>query len=180
MHVHNFVMVIKDPDQLKPLGRFLNRIKRNRPKYLQEIAVKATKNVWEGIDCLSCANCCKSMSPTYTNADINKIALFLKISPGEMKNRWLKKERGTGNWINKSKPCQFLDLQTNLCTVYNVRPRDCAGFPHLTRKRFIDYVHVHQQNLDECPATFRMVERMEELVSRQSAVSSQQSIVISQ
>ena len=170
-------MVIKDADQLKPLGRFLNRIKRNRPKYLQEIAVKATKNVWEGIDCLSCANCCKSMSPTYTNADINKIALFLKISPGEMKNRWLKKERGTGNWINKSKPCQFLDLQTNLCTVYNVRPRDCAGFPHLTRKRFIDYVHVHQQNLDECPATFRMVKRMEELVSRQSAVGSQQSAV---
>ena len=167
------MMVIKDPDQLKPLGRFLNRIKRNRPGHLQEIALKATENVWESIDCLSCANCCKSMSPTYTNADINKIALFLKISPGEMKDRWLKKERGTGNWINKSKPCQFLDLQTNLCTVYSVRPRDCAGFPHLTKKRFIDYLHVHQQNLDECPATFKMVERMEELVSRQSVVGSQ-------
>lgn len=104
------------------------------------------------------------MTPTYTNADIKKIASYLKISVDEMKSRWLKKERGTGNWINKTTPCQFLDLETNMCNVYEVRPADCSGFPHLAKKRFIDYLHVHQQNLDECPATFRMVEKMEEMV----------------
>jgi Fe-S-cluster containining protein len=158
-------MVIKDPNRLQPLNRFLNRIKRSRPEHLQEIAVRATDKVWEGVDCLACANCCKSMSPTYTTADIKRIAAFLKISTGELKGKWLKKERGTGNWINKNMPCQFLDLQTNFCSVYDVRPRDCAGFPHLTKKRFIDYVHVHRQNLDECPATFKMVERMKRLIS---------------
>lgn len=165
-------MVVKDPKRLQPLNRFLNRIKRNRPGHLQQIATKATDNAWEGVDCLACANCCKSMSPTYTGGDITRIAAFLKISTTEMKEKWLKKERGTGNWINKSTPCQFLDLQTNFCSVYNVRPRDCAGFPHLNKKRFIHYVHVHLQNLDECPATFKMIERMEQLVSRQSAVGS--------
>ena len=164
-------MVIKDPDKIRALNSFLRRIKRNRPKHLQQIALVATENVWEGVDCLACANCCKSMSPTYTNADINRIARFLKISAVEMKEKWLKKERGTGNWINKSKPCQFLDLQTNFCSVYSVRPGDCAGFPHLTKKRFINYVHVHRQNLDECPATFKMVERMEELVRGQLAAA---------
>lgn len=163
-------MVVKDQVRLKPLNGFLRRIKRNRPGRLQQIAAKATENVWEGIDCLSCANCCKSMSPTYTSTDIKKIASFLNMSTHEMKERWLKKERGTGNWINKSKPCQFLDPQTNFCKVYDVRPADCAGFPHLTKKWFINYVHVHQQNLDECPATFRMVERMEQLLSQQAGV----------
>jgi len=156
--------VVKEPHRLKPLFSFLNRLKRDPPRNLQSIAVKAASNVWNEIECLSCANCCKTMTPTYTNADIKKIASYLQISTDEMKSKWLKKERGTGNWLNKTTPCQFLDPGTNMCNVYEVRPADCAGFPHLTRKKFVDYLHVHQQNLDECPATFKMVERMNEMV----------------
>jgi len=106
------------------------------------------------------------MTPTYTNADIKKIASYLQISSDEMKRKWLKKERGTGDWINNTTPCQFLDLETNMCNVYEVRPADCAGFPHLARKKIVDYLHVHQQNLDECPATFKLVEKMNELVEK--------------
>ena len=106
------------------------------------------------------------MTPTYTEKDIKKIAAYVKISPDEMKKKWLKKERGTGNWLNKTTPCQFLDLETNMCSVYAVRPSDCAGFPHLTKKRMVDYVHIHKQNLDECPATFRMVEKMSEMMEQ--------------
>jgi uncharacterized protein len=156
--------VVKETHRFKPLFRFLSRLKRNPSRNLQSIAIKAGSNVWDEIDCLSCANCCKTMTPTYTNADIKKIASYLQISGDEMKRRWLKKERGTGNWVNKATPCQFLDLGTNMCNVYEVRPADCAGFPHLTKKKFVEYLHVHQQNLDECPATFKMVERMNEMV----------------
>ena len=158
--------VVKEPHQLKPLFRFLNRLKRDPPRKVQSIAIKAGSNVWNEIDCLSCANCCKTMTPTYTNADIKKIASYLQISTDEMKRRWLKKETGTGNWLNKNTPCQFLDQGTNMCNVYEVRPADCAGFPHLTKKKFVDYLHVHKQNLDECPATFKMVERMNEMVEK--------------
>jgi len=156
--------VVKEPYRLKPLLRFLNRLKKDPPRNLQSIAIKAASNVWHELDCLSCANCCKTMTPTYTNADIKKIAAYLQISTDEMKRQWLKKERGTGNWLNKTTPCQFLDLETNMCNVYEVRPADCAGFPHLTKKKFVDYLHVHQQNLDECPATFKMIEKINELV----------------
>ena len=156
--------VVKEPYRLKPLFRFLNRLKRNPPRNLQSIAIKAGSNVWNEIDCLSCANCCKTMTPTYTNADIKKIASYLQISTDEMKRRWLKKERGTGNWLNKTTPCQFLDPDTNMCNVYEVRPADCSGFPHLAKKKMVDYLHIHKQNLDECPATFKMVERMNELL----------------
>ena len=158
--------VVKETHRLKPLFRFLNRLKRDPPRKLQSIAIKAGSNVWNEIDCLSCAHCCKTMTPTYTKADIKKIASYLQISIDEMKRWWLKKERGTGNWLNKTTPCQFLDEETNMCNVYEVRPADCAGFPHLTKKKFVDYLHVHQQNLDECPATFKMVERMNEMVEK--------------
>lgn len=57
--------VVKEPHRLKPLFRFLNRLKRNPPRNLQSIAIKAGSNVWNEIDCLSCANCCKTMTPTF-------------------------------------------------------------------------------------------------------------------
>jgi Fe-S-cluster containining protein len=113
------------------------------------------------------------MTPTYTTVDVKRIAGHLKISTYEMKDRWLKKERGTGNWLNKTTPCQFLDLKTNLCGIYEVRPADCANFPHLDKKRFSDYIHIHKQNIDECPATFKMVERMIELVDQDQMLEDQ-------
>jgi Fe-S-cluster containining protein len=161
-------MNIKDKDRLKPLYRFLNKIERDRPRGLQQIAVEAETTAWEAVDCLTCANCCKTMKPTYTRADINRISDYLKMSPGEFKKRWLRKGPGVNTWINKTTPCQFLDLKTNMCNVYEVRPADCSGFPHLTKKRVIDYLHVHKQNLDECPATFKMVERMKELMGERT------------
>lgn len=168
-------MNIKDTTRLKPLLRFLNRVNRNAPRNLQDIAIKANNDVWDGIDCLSCANCCKTMTPTYTPKDLQKIAAYLKTPVAEIKKKWLKKERGTGNWLNKTTPCQFLDLQTNLCGIYEVRPADCAGFPHLNKRKMIDYLHVHKQNLDECPATFRLIEKMNELMEEK--VGSQESEV---
>ena len=157
-------MNIKDTYRLRPLLRFLRKLERKPPKDLQSISIKASKNIWDGVDCLSCANCCKVMTPTYTNTDIKRIAAYLKMRISELKSKWLKKERGTRNWLNKTTPCQFLDLTTNMCTIYEVRPADCAGFPHLNKKRMIDYIHVHKQNLDECPATFKMVEKMKKLM----------------
>ena len=45
-------------------------------------------------------------------------------------------------------------------TLTDVRPADCAGFPHHTKKKMIDYMHVYKQNVEYCPATYKMVERM--------------------
>ena len=76
-------------------------------------------------------------------------------------------ERGPkGDWINKSTPCQFLDLKTNLCSIYEVRPADCASFPHLTKKKVLDYIDVHKQNITECPAAYKMVEKLKDVTGR--------------
>lgn len=158
-------MVVKAKSKLKPLYRLLNRINRKAPRNIQSFAKKANDTVWKDLDCLECANCCKAMTPTYTNTDMKRIAAFLKISVDDMKRRWLRKERGTGDWINKTTPCQFLDMKTNMCSIYEVRPADCAGFPHLSKRKFVDYVHIHKQNVSECPATFKMITTMNEILS---------------
>lgn len=147
----------------KILRLFLSRIEKNPPKKLDVLVEKLEKEVWAEIDCLSCANCCKSMSPTFTQKDMIRIAKHLELTVAEFKTKWLRKERGTGDWINKKMPCQFLALKSNKCNIYEVRPRDCSGFPHLPKKKMVEYLHVHKQNVEFCPATANMVEKMKVL-----------------
>lgn len=139
--------------------RFLTRIEKNPPRGLDARVVEANVTVWQETDCLACANCCKTMSPTYTATDIKRISAHLGMSTEDFRKKWLYKDR-QGDWLNKSQPCQFLNLEDNKCSIYAVRPRDCAGFPHHTKRRMVDYMHVFKQNIEYCPATHRLVEEM--------------------
>lgn len=148
----------------KSFKRYLGKLEKNPPRGLDTIAAKIDAEVWKELDCLSCANCCKNMTPTFTNTDIKRIAAYVEMSPQEFKNKWLKFDKKDGDWVNKTQPCQFLSLETNMCSIYEVRPVDCAGFPHLKKKKMSEYLHVHQQNVEYCPATFKMVEKMMERI----------------
>lgn len=143
---------------------FLTRIEKNPPRGLDSMAASIDKEVWQETDCLSCANCCKQMTPTFTSKDVNRISKHLKMSAQDFREKWLYLDRN-GDWMNKTTPCQFLDKKTNMCGIYEVRPADCAGFPHLTRKKMTDYMQWHKQNIAYCPATFRMVEKLMDRVA---------------
>ncbi len=148
----------------KAFKRYLNKLQKNPPRGLDKIAAQADKEVWLQTNCLSCANCCKKMTPTFTVKDIKRIALFLKMTPAAFKEKWLFQGKKEKDWVNKKQPCQFLDLKTNKCGIYEVRPADCAGFPHLTKRKMTDYMHVHIQNIEYCPATYMLVEKMMERI----------------
>ncbi len=157
--------VLRNKGRIK---RFLSRLEKQAPKGLQAITVEADKQAWQRTDCLDCANCCKTMSPTYTREDVRRISRHLKMTEGAFREKWLYKDK-TGDWMNVKQPCQFLDLQTNMCDIYAVRPRDCAGFPHHVRKKMnADYMHMYKQNIEYCPATYRMVEAVMEKVTGHS------------
>ncbi len=140
---------------------FLTRLEKDVPKGLQKHALEANEKAWERTDCLDCANCCKTMSPTYTKEDIRRISAHLGMTDKAFREKWLYKDR-TGDWMNVKQPCQFLDLKTNMCDIYAVRPRDCAGFPHHNKKMGEDYMHMYKQNIEYCPATYRLVENIME------------------
>lgn len=143
--------------------RFLTKLEKTPPRRLDQLAVETDVEVWKETDCLACANCCKTMSPTFTTADMKRIANHLQIGVEDLKKKWLYKDRN-GDWINKSQPCQWLNLKDNKCSIYEVRPADCSGFPHHTKRRMIDYVHVFKQNVEYCPATYKLVEKIIEKV----------------
>ena len=145
------------------LRRFLTKLEKNPPKELDVYADIADRAVWKEIDCLACSNCCRTMTPTYTFRDLQRITKHLNMTIKDFKEKWLYKNR-EGEWMNRSTPCQFLDRKTNMCNIYAIRPADCAEFPHLTKKKMVDYMHVHKQNVQHCPATYKMVEKLMDLV----------------
>lgn len=148
------------------MRRFLSKLENDRPRGIDKTIEKLEREMWQETDCLSCANCCKTMTPTFTEKDIKRISAHLNMSSIDFRDKWLKRERGGDrDWLNKTEPCQFLNLKDNKCSIYEVRPADCAGFPHL-RKKFTDFAHVHKQNVELCPATFRLVEKMMMLKAR--------------
>lgn len=148
----------------KALRNFLTRIENDPPKDLDIISEQVDKEVWTTTDCLSCANCCKSMTPTYTFQDIKRISSHLNMRTKEFKQKWLFFDKSDKSWKNVKTPCQFLDRKTNLCTIYEVRPDDCAQFPHLTKKDMKYYLHVHRDNIVHCPATLKWVEKLKDKI----------------
>ncbi len=146
----------------KRLKGFLTKLEKNTPAGLDKLAATLEPEIWKEVDCLSCANCCKKMTPTYTKTDIKRIAAHFNVTPGQFSDKWLIYDKKDKDWQNKKQPCQFLNQKDNKCSIYSIRPVDCSGFPHLHKKKMVDYLHVHKQNIEYCPATYKLVEKMQE------------------
>ncbi len=149
---------------------FLSKLEK--PLYknaLRTVPLAADITVWKETDCLTCANCCKTMTPTFNPADIRRISSHLDMTAKAFKEKYLYKDKKDGDWMNVKQPCQFLNLTDNKCSIYEIRPADCSGFPHHNKKKLTDYVHVYKQNVEFCPATYRWVEQMMVLIKEQAA-----------
>jgi Fe-S-cluster containining protein len=104
------------------------------------------------------------MTPTFTKEDVHRISAHLSMTPEAFRKKWLYKDTD-GDWMNKARPCQFFNTEDFKCSIYEVRPEDCAGFPHLTKRKTLDYIHVYKQNVEYCPATQRWVEHLEGMIT---------------
>ena len=142
----------------KSFRSFLRKTEKDPPQGIDKLTPVVEPQVWAEVDCLTCANCCKKMTPTFTVQDIKRISAHFGETPEQFRKKWLRKQ--DGDFVNVNQPCQFLNLADNKCSIYAIRPVDCSGFPHLSKKRWTQYAHVHKQNIDYCPATFKMIEKM--------------------
>ena len=143
----------------KSFRSFLRKSEKATPRAIDKITPFVESQVWKEVECLSCANCCKKMTPTFTDKDLKRISAHFEMTPEAFRKKWLRKDRNK-DLVNKTEPCQFLNLADNKCSIYEIRPADCAGFPHLSKRKWTEYAHVHLQNIDYCPATFKMVEKL--------------------
>jgi len=149
----------------KSLTAFIIKMDEIVPHDLPELVERLDAEVWKEVDCTTCANCCKTMTPTFTAADVKRIATHLHMSPKSFREKWLKKEDGSKDWVNTTQPCQF--LVDNKCSIYEVRPADCAEFPHHNKTPFDAYNETFKNNLIHCPATLMLIDRMKKVVEKE-------------
>lgn len=147
------------------LVAFLQKLDEIVPEDFDELVRAKDAETWAEIDCTTCAHCCKTMTPTYSPEDIRRIAAHIGMTPHAFRKKWLYKEAETGDWMNHTQPCQFLRAD-NMCGIYEVRPADCAEFPHHNKRPFDDYNDTFIGNVDKCPATLTLVSKLEKAVKR--------------
>ncbi len=141
--------------------RYFQKLKRKTPKNLDVIMQELHEEEFSKTDCLTCANCCKTTSPIFTEKDITRIAKHLKMKEHAFVDQYLQRDEDDF-MVLKSAPCTFLDESDNTCFIYNVRPKACAEYPHTNRRKFIQITNLTIKNTEICPATFRIVEALKQ------------------
>lgn len=113
---------------------------------------------FEEVDCLNCANCCKTTGPLFTNKDIERIAKHFKMKPTQFIETYLRVDEDN-DYVLQQLPCPFL-ADDNYCLIYDVRPKACAEFPHTDRKKFYQINNLTLKNTEICPAAYKIVGKM--------------------
>ena len=127
---------------------------------MDEIVHGFYEQVIEEIDCRECGNCCRVMTPTIEEGDIERMAEGLGINHSEFENLYLKEDEGpfSEGLIFNHLPCPFLN--NNLCTCYEFRPEDCRSFPHLQKDEFVFRLTGVVQNYEICPIVYNVYEML--------------------
>jgi len=114
--------------------------------------------VFKKIDCLDCANCCKTTSPIFTSTDIQRLSRLFKQKSADFINEYLIID-GDNDYVLKSAPCPFL-LPDNKCFVYDERPMACREYPHTNRKNMYQILNLTAKNAEVCPAVAEILNRI--------------------
>jgi hypothetical protein len=134
------------------------QLKRKTPRDLDIQTLYIHDEIFEKIDCLECANCCRSLGPRITDNDIQKLSKALKIKPGQVIDSYLRLDE-EGDYVFQQMPCPFL-MNDNHCMIYESRPKACREYPHTNRKRFEQAFSVTLKNTHICPAAYLIVEKL--------------------
>jgi Fe-S-cluster containining protein len=150
-------------DKHKENKTFFTKLKKKAPKQLDYIMQDLHDNEFKKTDCLDCANCCKTTGPLFTDKDVQRISKHFRMKPQQFVDEFLRVDE-ENDYVLKSVPCTFLGAD-NYCSIYDVRPKACAEFPHTDRKKFQQISEITLKNMPICPAAFNIVEEMKKKIS---------------
>jgi len=152
--------VSKPGDKGKIFKQFLQRADKNAVlKKLPELHAEA----FEKIDCLQCAACCKNYSPRFKTPDVKRISKHLRQKESDFIETYLRVDED-GDFVVKQTPCPFLGTD-NYCTIYSVRPSDCARFPYTDEDVLIKRQALTLKNASFCPIVFHVLDRLTETMT---------------
>ena len=139
--------------------KYFAKLRKKSPKKLDIIMQDLHDNEFATTDCLTCANCCKTTSPIFTDKDVAKISKYFRMKEHQFITTYLQRDEDDFLVLLKV-PCTFLDEVDNTCTIYDVRPKACSEYPHTNRKRFVQLTHLTLKNTEVCPAAYNIVEEL--------------------
>jgi len=129
-----------------------------KPKVVDQLFHEAHDEAFEKIDCMNCANCCKTTSPIFRDVDVRRISKKMRMSAGEFENTYLRKDEDD-DWVLQSAPCPFLHAD-NSCGIYDYRPQACEEYPHTDRKKMNQIIDLTISNIDICPAVAKITKEI--------------------
>ena len=138
--------------------KFFAKLKKRPPKNLDFVMQELHEEEFQRTDCLTCANCCKTTGPLFTNNDVVRISKHFRMKPQQFIEQYLRVDEDN-DYVLKHVPCTFLGAD-NYCSIYDVRPKACREFPHTDRKKFHQISNLTLKNVAICPAAYNIVEAM--------------------
>jgi Fe-S-cluster containining protein len=149
-------------NKLKPENkRFFEKLKKNPPKDLDRQFETLHDEAFEHIDCLTCANCCKTTGPLFKQKDIERLASHLRMRPAQFVDQYLHIDEDNDYVLNVL-PCPFLGPD-NYCSVYEHRPNACREYPHTNQRKMHTIFKETLNNTAICPAVFEIVEKLKKV-----------------
>ncbi len=139
--------------------KYFAKLRKKSPKKLDIIMQELHDNEFANTDCLTCANCCKTTSPIFTDKDVARISKYFRMKEHKFITTYLQRDEDDFLVLHQA-PCTFLDEMDNTCTIYDVRPKACSEYPHTNRKRFVQLTHLTLKNTEVCPAAYNIVEEL--------------------
>ncbi len=146
-------------EKLQENRKYFAKLKKRTPKRLDLVMQELHNAEFEKTDCLTCANCCKTTSPIFTEKDIQRISKHLRMKERVFISTYLELD-SDDFYVLKTAPCTFLDETDNTCFIYDVRPKACKEYPHTNRRKFIQITNLTLKNTEICPAVYNIIEEL--------------------
>ncbi|MCS6916724.1 MAG: YkgJ family cysteine cluster protein [Chitinophagales bacterium] len=142
------------------IRRFFRWLKKERPAGMTQSFRTAHDEAFAHIDCLQCANCCRTAMAVFEKPDIRRISRHFGMSQQEFIKKYLRPHPDYEYLIRKL-PCAFL-TDDNRCSIYAIRPTGCRTYPPARLRLTDEQLDVLYDNVHICPAVSRMVKRVQE------------------
>ena len=146
-------------------AKYQNRLinKLGKAKANHQMAQNTHDEVFSEMNCLLCANCCKSIPPIVSMRDAKRIAKRLNISKKAFLDTYTVTDED-GDLVINASPCPFLESD-NKCRIYEDRPSACRLYPHSGDELFYKNLSHHKRNMKYCPGLMEIVRRLSEISS---------------
>ncbi len=139
---------------------FFKKLSKKQKQKLDDKVHALHYEAFEHINCLDCANCCKTLGPRLTDRDIEKLSKTTRLKTKTFIEQYLRIDED-GDYVFKDMPCPFLAAD-NYCMVYENRPKACSEYPHTNRKRFYQITNLSIENSSTCPAVYNILKALRE------------------